>query len=115
MRVQLTVPPILLVSGGTRTPTRLSGLFIYEHFQNQISASERGVTLLTGVNLCQPGRAASCHHFLRSRRVKRSAFGLAWDDKGVLYRSSEKPSFNESPDRVQVTVRLESESPGFNR
>lgn len=114
MRVELTVPPVRLVSGGTWTPTRLSGLFIYEHFPNQISASERGVTLLTGVNLCQRGRAASCHHFLRSRGVKRSAFGLAWDDKGAFYRSSEKPSFSESPDRVQVTVRLESESPGFN-
>lgn len=46
--------------------------------------------------------------------MKRSAFGLVWDDKGVFYRSSEKPSFNQSPDRVQVTVRLESESPVFN-
>lgn len=63
MHAQLTVPPVLLVSGGTRTPTRLNGLFIHEHFQNQISASERGVTLLTGANLCQPGRAASCHRF----------------------------------------------------
>lgn len=48
------------------------------------------------------------------RGVKRSAFGLAWDDKGVFYRFSEKPSFNESPDRVQVAVRLESEWSGFN-
>lgn len=46
--------------------------------------------------------------------MKRSAFGLAWDDKGAFYRPSEKPSFSESPDRVQVTVRLESESSGFN-
>lgn len=47
------------------------------------------------------------HHaiMMKIRRVKRSAFGLAWYNKAVFYIYTEKPSFNETPDRVQVRVR----------
>lgn len=47
------------------------------------------------------------HHavMMQNRRVKRSAFGLAQYNKAGFYKCSEKASFNENPDRVQVRVR----------
>lgn len=50
---------------------------------------------------------AEVHHvvMMKNRREKRSAFGLPWYNKAVFYGYTEKASFYENPDRVQVRAR----------
>lgn len=77
--------------------------FIYEVKYKQVGRESRW-RLQMDVNLCQPCCAASCRHN-EKQKGEEVCFGLAWCNKAVFYRYTEKPPFNENPDRVQVRVR----------